>query len=148
MVCTPSIGHEKNNGFAVRLNGKPLFLCDKIMVNAVQVIAYAADDKSPRCERQQGFLNIFIILLIIPQKLEKTCLRCFDESSAMAQPARDEAQGADGEAEEERVAGGAEEDGGEGGDGREGHGECGAHGGDRAGREDGEAQRQEDAAAP
>lgn len=70
MVCTPSIGHEKNNGFAVRLNGKPLFLCDKIMVNAVQVIAYAADDKSPRCERQQGLLNIFIILLLIPQKLE------------------------------------------------------------------------------
>lgn len=79
MVCTPSIGHEKNNGFAVRLNGKPLFLCDKIMVNAVQVIAYAADDKSPRCERQQGLLNIFIILLIIPQKLEKPCLRCFGE---------------------------------------------------------------------
>lgn len=66
----------------------------------------------------------------------------------MAQPARDEAEGADGEAEEERVAGGAEEDGGEGGDGREGHGERGAHGGDRAGCEDGEAQRQEDAAAP
>ena len=66
----------------------------------------------------------------------------------MAQVARDEAEGADGETEEERIAGGAEEDGGEGGDGREGHGECGAHGGDGAWREDGEAQRQEDAAAP
>lgn len=103
-----------------------------LTITPVQVIAYAADDKSPRCERQQGFLNIFIILLIIPQKLEKTCLRCFDESSAMAQPARDEAQGADGEAEEQRVAGGAEEDGDKGGDGREGHGERGAHGGDGA----------------
>ena len=65
----------------------------------------------------------------------------------MAQVARDEAEGADGETEEERIAGGAEEDGDEGGDGREGHGERRAHGGDGAWREDGEAQRQEDAAA-
>ena len=36
----------------------------------------------------------------------------------MAQPARDEAEDADGEAEEQRIAGGAEEDGDEGGDGR------------------------------
>jgi hypothetical protein len=31
VVCTPSIEHGKNNGFAVRLAGEPLFLCGKIM---------------------------------------------------------------------------------------------------------------------
>ena len=65
----------------------------------------------------------------------------------MAQPARDETEGADGEAEEQRVAGGAEEDGKEGRGGREHHRERGAQIGDGARREDGEAQRQEDAAA-